>query len=100
MTRSTSPPWRVYDLGLLDVLDADRPAGGGNAPREAPSDRYAHPPLDLLLEALGSPRDQRAAVVLEQEDRRGVHVDDLDHPAQQLRQQLLQRQERERGVGH
>ena len=53
--------------------------------------------LDLFLDALGGAGVQRVA--LEQQDRDGVDVQDLGDPLQQLLQQLLLRQERERGVG-
>ena len=53
--------------------------------------------LDLFLDALGGAGVQR--VPLEEEDRDGVDVEDLGHSLQQLLQQRVLRQERERGVG-
>ena len=53
--------------------------------------------LDLFLDALGGAGVQRVA--LEQQDRDGVDVQDLRDPLQQLLQQLVLGQERERGVG-
>src|ERR687891_200352 len=57
-----------------------------------------HAALHLLLETLGRPRDERGVVVLEQQYRRGVHPKDLDDPGEQLVEQRIERQVRQRGV--
>ena len=76
---------------LLDVLDPDRLARGRDAPGEALADRDADPALDLLLETLGGARHQGLVVVLEQEDRRRVRVEDPHHAVEQLIEQVLER---------
>ena len=89
---------RVDDLGLVEVLDLNRLAGRRDAPGEAAADRDAHSPLDLLLEALGGPRHERVLVVVEQQDGRRIRVEDRDHARQQLVEQLLEREVRERRI--
>src|ERR671910_449417 len=89
---------RVDDLELVDVEDANRPAGGGDAAGESAPHPGAHPPPDLLLEALRSPGDECCVVVLEQEDCRGVHCEDRHDAGEQLLEELLHRQVREGGI--
>ena len=55
--------------------------------------------LDLLLDPLRRPRVQHPAVVVEQQDGRRVGVQDLRDPVEQRRQQVAERQVRERGIG-
>ncbi len=57
------------------------------------------PLLDLLLQPLRGPGGQRAAVLLQQQDRDGVHRQDVAHALEQLVQQLAQGKRREGGVG-
>src|SRR4051794_15781377 len=91
---------RVEDVGVVDVGDEDRAALGGDASREAAPDGDADALLDLLLDPLGRPRADHAPVVLEHEDRGRVGVEDLAHPLEELVEQLVDRQVRERRVGH
>jgi hypothetical protein len=41
----------VHDVGIGDVVDQDRSAAGGDAPREAASDRDPGPLVELFLNA-------------------------------------------------
>jgi hypothetical protein len=91
--------YRVHDVRFGQVQDADGASRRRDAAGEAASDRDAHAALDLLLEALGGASDQRRIVVFEQEDRGGVHAEDPDHALEELREQGLQRQIRQRGIG-
>ena len=75
---------------MVDVGDLDRSALGGDAAREAAADRDAHAPFDLFLQTLRRPRGEGAAVLLEQEDRDGVHRQDLPDALEQRVQELVQ----------
>ena len=88
---------RVEDVGVVDVGDGDGAALGGDAPGEAAPERDAHAALDLFLDALGGAGVQVFA--LEQQERDGVGVQHLRHPLQQLLQQVLLVQPRERRIG-
>ena len=57
-----------------------------------------HALLDLLLDALGRAGVQ--LVALEQQDRDGVHLEDLRDALEQLVQQLVLVEIGERSVGH
>ena len=52
------PQERVEGVGVIDVLDDDRPALGGDPPGKPAADGDADSPLDFLFETGGSPRDQ------------------------------------------
>ena len=89
---------RVVDVGVVDVRDGDRAALGGDPPREALADRDADALLDLLLDPLGGARvelvalsSRIAAVSLSRTSADAI---------QQLRQELLLGEVRERGVRH
>ena len=82
----------------IDVLDLHGLPGGRDAAGEPAPDRDAHSALDLLLEALGGPRHERPVVVVEQQDGRGVRVEDRDHSRQQLVQEVFEREVRERRI--
>jgi hypothetical protein len=86
---------RVDDLGLVDVLDRHRPPRGRDAAGEPAPHRDADPAFDLLLEALGGPCHERPVVVVEQQDGRGVSVEDRDHAHQKLVQEFFEREVRE-----
>ena len=62
---------------------------GGHPAGEADPQRHAHHGLDLLLEPLRGAGHQRAAVFVDQEDRRGVDVEDVPDAGEQLVQQLF-----------
>src|SRR5213078_3200231 len=80
------------------VVEDDRPALRRDATREALADRDPDPALDLLLEANGGPRDQLALLLVEEQDGRGVRAEHLADARQQLGEQLIELQVRERGV--
>ena len=82
---------------MVDVGDGDRAALGGDAAGEAAADRDAHALLDLLLDPLGRARVQRRRP--RAAGSRGVDLQDLGDPPQQLLQQVVLGQEGERGVG-
>ena len=83
---------------MIDVGDRDRPPLGRDPAREPAADRDPHTLLDLLLDALRRARVQ--LVALQHQDRDGVDRHDLGDPPQQLLQQLLLGQVRERGIRH
>ncbi len=91
---------RVDDIGLAEVLDHDRAAAGGDAPREPARQWHLHALAHLLLEAARGARDQHPAVLVEQEDRRRVRVQTVANTPQQLGEHLLEREVVERIIGH
>jgi hypothetical protein len=84
---------------VVDVLDHDRRPLRGDPAGEAAPDRDPHAGLDLLLEPLRRPRDQLLAGVVQQEERRGVGVEDVADPDEQLVEQAPEGKQRERRVG-
>ncbi len=89
---------RIQDVGMIDIVDPDRPPLSRDPPREPLADRDLHPPLDLLLDPLRRTRTQRHARLVKQQDRRRIGAQDLRDPLQQLTQQLLLRQIRQRRI--
>ena len=79
----------VVDVGVVDVVDRDRSAFGGDPAGEAAPERDRDAVLDRRFDPLGRPCAQRRAVGFEQQDRGGVRFEDLGDPAQQLVQQIL-----------
>src|SRR5947209_13008915 len=92
------PQDRVEDVGVIDVGDEDRGSLGGNAPGEPMPDRDADALLHLLLDPLRRPGDQLPGVRIEQEDRDGVHLEDLLDSNQELVEKLLEAELRQRGI--
>ena len=90
---------RVVDVGVVDVLDRDRAALGGDPAGEALADGDRDALLDLLLDALRGARPQHLRGLVEHEDRRRVGVQDLGDAVQQLGEQLVLGQVGEGGVG-
>ena len=91
---------RVEDVGVVDVFDRDRAALCGDAAGEALADGDHDAALDLFLDPLGGACVQQLAAVVEQQDRGGVGVQDLADPQQQLAQELLVGEMRERRIRH
>jgi hypothetical protein len=93
---------RIHDLDrrLVQVPDHDRLARGRHPAREAPADRKAKVLLHLLLQSLGRPGGKRPAVVLDQENGRGVDLEDLGDPLEQLGEQVVEAEEGEGGLGY
>ena len=74
---------------MVDVVDRDRAALGGDAAGEALAEGDLDALLDLFLDPLGGARPQHAVRLVEHQDRRGVAVEDLGDPAQKLRQKVV-----------
>ena len=87
----------VRQLGAVDVLDDDRPLLRRHAPDEARADGDADVPRIRLFQAGGGALDEHVAV--EQEDGGRVGGEDALHADEQLVEQLVERELRERGVG-
>ena len=90
---------RVQHVGVVDVLDHDRRPLGGDAAGEAAADRDANAGLDLLLDPLRRTRDQLAGRLVEHEEGGGVGLEDVADAEEQLIEERVQRQVRERRVG-
>ena len=90
---------RVEHVGVVDVVEHDRPPQGRDAAREAAPDRDAHARLHLLLDPEGRARDQLVAHVVEQQDRRRVHVQEVARPCEERSQQVVELEVRQSGVG-
>src|SRR5262245_58240652 len=84
---------------VLEVLDHDRLAGEGDAASEATADRQAEAALDFLLEPLGGPGGEGPAALLDEKDRRSVGIEHVRDPVQQLLEQIVEVQVRERRLG-
>jgi hypothetical protein len=93
------PQDRVEDVSVVDVVEDHRPLLGGDPTGEPTTDRNADALLYLLLDAERSPRDELVRVLVEQEDRARVDLEDLPGPVEQRIEQLVESQVRERGVG-
>ncbi len=91
---------RVVDVGVRDVGDVHRATLDGDATGEAAAQRNARDGLDLLLEALCGAGHEGPAVVVDQQDRRRVDLQDLRRAGQQLVEELLERQVRKGGIGY
>src|SRR5437588_9854208 len=78
---------RIQYVGVVDVLDRQRPALVGDSAREAPAERDPHAALDLLLEPFRRARDELArGLVEEQEDGRVGFQDVADADEEPLEQ--------------
>ena len=87
---------RVEDVGVVDVGDVIGRRSAAIRPANPRAERNPHALLDLLLDALGGGRDQLAPVLVEQQERGRVGVEDLGDALEQLLQQLVERQVGER----
>ena len=87
----------VRQLGAVDVLDDHRPLLRRHAPDEARADGDADVPRIRLFQPGGGALDEHVAV--EQEDGGRVGGEDALHADEQLVEQLVERELRERGVG-
>ena len=84
---------------MVDVVEDHRLLLGGDPAGEATTHRDADALLYLLLEPECRPRDELVRVLVEQEDRTRVDLEDLPRPLEQRIEQLVEPQVRERGVG-
>ena len=89
---------RVEDVRMVDVLDEDRDAFGGDPSGESFPDRDPDPLLDLLLDSLRCARDQLLGLFVVEEDRDRVDRQRAANPEQQLFQQILESELRQTGV--
>ncbi len=90
---------RVEDVGILDVGDDDRAALGSDAAGEPAADRDADALLDLLLDPLRRAGVQHlGVVVLDEEERRGVAVEDLGDALEQRGEEVVKPEMGERGL--
>ena len=92
------PQDRVEDVRVVDVVEDHRPLLGGDPAGEAPADRDADALLDLLLDAERRARDELVRLLVEQQDRARVYLEDLAGAVEQGREQLVEAQMRQRGV--
>jgi hypothetical protein len=83
---------------VVEVWNQHRLARRGHPPREATPDRQSEPPFDLLLQALRGAGRQRSPVVLDQEHRGGVGVEDVRDALEQLGEQVVEIQVGERRI--
>ena len=77
---------------MVDVLDRDGPALGGDPPGEAAPDGDPHAVLDLLLDALRGLGHEVAGDLVEEQERCGVGPEDRGDAIEQLPQQLVERE--------
>src|SRR5581483_3502253 len=85
--------------GLVDVGEDHGAPLGGDASREAPPHRNANPLLDLLLDADRRARDELVRRRVEQQNRRRIRAENFADAAEELPEQLLEIEQRERRVG-
>src|SRR5215207_5986950 len=86
------PQQRIYDLdrGVLEVLDHHWLAARRNATREPRANRKLKAALDLLLEALRRAGGHYSAVLLQEQDRSRIAVEDVFGSVEELRQQIVE----------
>jgi hypothetical protein len=84
---------------VVDVRQHHRPPLRRHPTREARAHRDPHPLLDLLLDPHRRPRDQLVRLLVQQQNRERIHLQNRPDPPQQLPQQILQLQMRQGGVG-
>ena len=74
---------RVQYVRVLDVVEDDGLAVGGDTTRETAAERDAHAALDLLLDPDRRPGDELQPVVVEEEHGACVDLEQLPRPFQQ-----------------
>ena len=84
---------------MADVVDDHGLLQGGDATGEPAPDRDAHAGLDLLLDPDGRGRDELVRVLVEQQHRAGVDLEQLAGPQEERVEEIVETQVRERGVG-
>jgi hypothetical protein len=89
---------RVQDVGVVDLGQEERLTRRRDAAREPRAEGDAHPLGDLLLDPLRRGGDELAPRRVEQEDGGRVGVEQLADPAEQLVEQLVEAEVRERRV--
>jgi len=84
---------------MVDVVENHRPFLGGYPAREAAAHRNADALFHFLLDPERSARDELVRVLVEQEDRAGVDLEDQTRAVEQRGQQLIETQVRKRRIG-
>jgi hypothetical protein len=95
---SLLPQDRVEHVRVIDVVEDHRLLLGGDATGEAPADRDADALLYLFLDPDGCTCDQLVRIAVEHEDRAGVGRECVADAHQQLAEELLELEVRERDV--
>jgi plasmid stability protein len=90
---------RVQDVGVLDVVEDDRPSLGCDLAGEAATDRDPDAALDLFFETDRGAGHELLSLLVEEEDRHGVGFEDVADSPQQLSKEIVQLEVRECGVG-
>jgi hypothetical protein len=90
---------RIEDVGVIDVLDREGPPFGDDAAGETAADGDANAALDLLLDPARRARHKLVCLLVQEQDRAGIRREDLADPLEQLREQRVEREVRERSVG-
>ena len=90
---------RVEDVGVVDVVDHHRALLRRDSACEPAPDRDPHALLDLLLESPGRARHELVRALVKQQDGAGIGRQDVAHTGQELVEQVVGRQVRQRRVG-
>ena len=89
---------RVQHVRVVDVVEHDRPPLRRDPAREPAADGDPHAPFDLFLEPDRRARDELVPEVVAEEDRGRVGVEHVPDAREQLAQEVVQVQVRERGI--
>ena len=89
---------RVENVGVVDVVEHHRLLLRGDATGKAVADGDADALLDLLLDSECGAGDELVRVVVEQEDRARVDVEQLPRADEQRVEERIELEMRERGV--
>ncbi len=81
------------------MIQDDGPLFGGHAPGETAAERNPDILTDFFLETAGCGGDELTGGFVEEEHGRGITLEDVLRPVQELSQQVLSVQPGERGVG-
>jgi len=84
---------------VVDVVEDHGVPLRGDLAREAAADRDAHAPFDLLLDAFRGAGDELGLRLVDQQESGRVGMQRLANPQEQLLEQLVEREVRERNVG-
>jgi hypothetical protein len=98
--KALGPEDRAHDLDRADVLDDHRGAPGRDRARDPAPERDPHVEPHLFLEAVGGPDGQLRTRLVQQEDDDRVGGQGLPHPPEELAEEVVEAQVRERSVRH
>src|SRR4051794_8362954 len=88
------------DRGVLELFDHHRLPSERDAASEAAADRQAKAPLHLLLEPLRGPGPEGPAALLDEQHRGGVNPEEIRDAIEQLSEQVVEVEIRERRLRH